>query len=141
MFFIQLQRNSNHVSRNSVRYRKIISRSGGRKSDPSNEARFIFNVGDDGDDTEDNTDDDLDVHTRAIKKVVYEPNGQMNGNEFFIKSTNDIDAVEFHCKGAGVNKSKFDTQRNANTNHTECSSPTYMNQATTSGMNSKIVHS
>ncbi|XP_030564588.1 furin-like protease 2 isoform X4 [Drosophila novamexicana] len=141
IIFAVLQRNSNHVSRNSVRYRKIISRSGGRKSDPSNEARFIFNVGDDGDDTEDNTDDDLDVHTRAIKKVVYEPNGQMNGNEFFIKSTNDIDAVEFHCKGAGVNKSKFDTQRNANTNHTECSSPTYMNQATTSGMNSKIVHS
>lgn len=136
-----VQRNSNHVSRNSVRYRKIISRSDGRMNDPNNEARFIFNVGEDGDDTDDNTDDDLDVTTRTIKKVAYEPNGPMNGNEFFIKSTNDIDAVEFHCKRAdNVNQSKLDTQHNVNI-YTENSSPTYLNQATSSIMNNKVVHS
>lgn len=135
-----MQRNSNYGSRNSVRYRKIISRSG-RKSDPSNEARFIFNVGEDGDDTDDNTDDDMDANVRTVKKVVYEPNGPMNGNEFFIKSTNDIDAVEFHCKGAdNTNQNKFDTHHNANI-YTESNSPTYLNQATSSRMNTKVVHS
>ncbi|XP_017962667.1 furin-like protease 2 isoform X1 [Drosophila navojoa] len=141
IIFAVLQRNSNNVSRNSVRYRKIISRSDGRKSDPRNEARFIFNVGEDGDETDDNTDDDMDVNVRTVKKVVYEPNGPMYGNEFFIKSTNDIDAVEFHCKDADdANQNQFDTHHNANI-YTENSSPTYMHQVTSSRMNSKVVHS
>ncbi|EDW00125.1 furin-like protease 2 isoform X2 [Drosophila grimshawi] len=126
IIFAVLQRNSNHGSRKSVRYRKINSRSGSHKSDPSNEARFIFNVGENGDDTDDNTDDDLDVSER--KKVLYEPNGPMNGSEILIKSTNDIDAIEFQCKGA-----EFDSHYNANINlNTECTNPTYMNHATNS---------
>lgn len=135
---LNLQRNSNHVSRNSVRYRKIISKSsiGRSKCDASsNEARFIFNVGEeeeDPDDTDDNTDDDDNEHhlngntTRGtINRVVYEQqqrrqqqqrtntSGPMNGNEFYIKSTNDIDAIEFHC--SGVNNA-------INVNTTNCSS-------------------
>lgn len=140
-FAFELQRNSNHVSRNSVRYRKIISKSsiGRSKCDASsNEARFIFNVGEeeeDPDDTDDNTDDDDNEHhlngntTRGtINRVVYEQqrqrqqqqqqqrtntSGPMNGNEFYIKSTNDIDAIEFHC--SGVNNA-------INVNTTNCSS-------------------
>lgn len=159
-FAFELQRNSNHVSRNSVRYRKIISKSsiGRSKCDASsNEARFIFNVGEeeeDPDDTDDNTDDDDNEHhlngntTRGtINRVVYEQqrqrqqqqqqrtntSGPMNGNEFYIKSTNDIDAIEFHCSGVNNNA--------INVNTTNCSSsPTSSQQQqppSTSKSNSK----
>ncbi|XP_030379433.1 furin-like protease 2 isoform X2 [Scaptodrosophila lebanonensis] len=130
IIFAVLQRNSNHVSRNSVRYRKIISNSSERKnasskSSNSNEARFIFNIGED--DTDENTEEDFDVNM-DIKRIVYEPKGAIHGgNEFYIKSTNDIDAIEFHCKGGieNIKKSEFQSKRcnrnqednaNANTN-------------------------
>lgn len=127
---LNLQRNSNHISRNSVRYRKI----NGRKCDAGNEARFIFNVGENGDDSDDNTDDDqddLDVNTMRSnnKRIVYEQQQQHhnNGNEFFMKSTNDIDAIEFHGSSKGVNNPKMNT---------DCSSPTYMNPPTSSSSSS-----
>lgn len=121
-----------------MRYRKIISKSSigrGKCDASSNEARFIFNVGEeeeDPDDTDDNTDDDDNEHnlnvnaTRGtINRVVYEQqqrqqqqrkntSGPMNGNEFYIKSTNDIDAIEFHCSGVNNNA--------INVNTTNCSS-------------------
>ncbi|XP_017145820.1 furin-like protease 2 isoform X2 [Drosophila miranda] len=114
IIFAVLQRNSNYVSRNSVRYRKIASKSssGGssrRKKNASaaqtsNEARFIFNVGEDDDtdeDDADNTEDDMLDVTTEVKRIVYDPKGTIHGNEFYIESTKDIDAIEFHCKGAG----------------------------------------
>ncbi|KAL7743091.1 hypothetical protein ACLKA6_015016 [Drosophila palustris] len=131
IIFAVLQRNSNHISRNSVRYRKI----NGRKCDAGNEARFIFNVGENGDDTDDNTDDDqddLDVNTMRSnnKRIVYEQQHHNNGNEFFMKSTNDIDAIEFHgSKGVNCNNPKMNT---------DCSIPTYMNPPTSSSNNRRI---
>lgn len=150
VFSFELQRNSNHVSRNSVRYRKIISKSsiGRSKCDASsNEARFIFNVGEeeeDPDDTDDNTDDDdnnLNVNTTrgAINRVVYEQqqlqrnntSGPINGNEFYMKSTNDIDAIEFHC--SGVNKNAI----NVNTTNCSSSPPTSSQQPPSTSNSSK----
>lgn len=130
-----------------MRYRKIISKSSvGRKCEASsNEARFIFNVGEeDGDDTDDNTDDkddddnhcndNLNVNARSsmMNRVVYEKptSGPINGNEFYIKSTNDIDAIEFHCNG--VNNA-------INVNTTNCSSsPTSSQPPSTSSRSNCI---
>ncbi|XP_034490855.1 furin-like protease 2 isoform X1 [Drosophila innubila] len=131
IIFAVLQRNSNHTSRKSVRYRKI----NGRKCNAGNEARFIFNVDENADDTDDNTDDDndnddLDVNRLLAnnKRIVYEQQHHNNGNEFFMKSTNDIDAIEFHGN-KGV--------KNPNMN-SDCSSPTFMNPPTSSSNNRRI---
>lgn len=155
VLFFRLQRNSNHVSRNSVRYRKIISKSSvGRKCEASsNEARFIFNVGEeDADDTDDNTDDDddgnghgndnLDVNTRGsmMNRVVYEKptsgGGPMNGNEFYIKSTNDIDAIEFHCKG--VNNAINVNTSNCSSTPTSSQPPSTSSRSNSNNNNRRI---
>ncbi|XP_068159733.1 furin-like protease 2 isoform X1 [Drosophila tropicalis] len=140
IIFAVLQRNSNHVSRNSVRYRKIISKSSGNgRKNPtttktSNEARFIFNIGED-DDSDDNTDDDNDNNTMDGKKIVYEPKtSTIHGNEFYLKSTNDIDAIEFHTNNKSSNEShsrrsstnintmEYAKNKNIQTNQTAASS-------------------
>ncbi|XP_016951900.1 furin-like protease 2 isoform X3 [Drosophila biarmipes] len=107
IIFAVLQRNSNHVSRNSVRYRKIAntSSSGRRKNlsaKPTNDARFIFNIGEDEDTDGDNSEDEMDGHVVGTdrNRIVYDRKGKDLGHEFYIESTNDIDAIEFHCKGA-----------------------------------------
>ncbi|KAH8408854.1 hypothetical protein KR009_002398 [Drosophila setifemur] len=119
IIFAVLQRNSNHVSRNSVRYRKIASKSSNRRRNSnakagSNEARFIFNIGEDDDSEDENSEDDGDgsVDTE-VKRIVYEPKGKgtIHGSEFHIVSTNDIDAIEFHCKGAHTSKSESQPRR------------------------------
>ncbi|XP_033150164.1 furin-like protease 2 isoform X1 [Drosophila busckii] len=124
IIFAVLQRNSNHVSRNSVRYRKINSRASGggvsgaiaSSSKLSNEARFIFNVAEralDGDDT------DIDIdNTDEEEHLVYEPRGPTHANEFHVKSTkNDIDAIEFHS-------TKFPTSKKTHHTNANTSSPT-----------------
>ncbi|XP_062140559.1 furin-like protease 2 isoform X2 [Drosophila sulfurigaster albostrigata] len=131
IIFAVLQRNSNHTSRNSVRYRKI----NGRKCEASNEARFIFNVGENGDDTDSDDDNDMmdnsmDTTRRRMnnQRIVYEQQhhnrcGDVppNGNEFYVKSTNDIDAIEFHGNSSS----------SKHVNNPDCSSnsnsPTTMN--------------
>ncbi|XP_017055608.1 furin-like protease 2 isoform X2 [Drosophila ficusphila] len=107
IIFAVLQRNSNHVSRNSVRYRKIAntSSSSGRRKNlstkPTSDARFIFNIGEDDDTDGDNSEDDMDGNLGTdINRIVYDRKGKDHGHEFYIESTNDIDAIEFHCKGA-----------------------------------------
>nr|XP_017011796.2 furin-like protease 2 isoform X3 [Drosophila takahashii] len=105
IIFAVLQRNSNHVSRNSVRYRKIANTSSGRRKNmsakPTSDARFIFNIGEDEDTDGDNSEDELDGNVGTdINRIVYDGKGTDHGHEFYIESTNDIDAIEFHCKGA-----------------------------------------
>ncbi|XP_043658322.1 furin-like protease 2 isoform X2 [Drosophila teissieri] len=105
IIFAVLQRNSNHVSRNSVRYRKIANTSSGRRKNlsakPTSDARFIFNIGEDEDTDGDNSDDEMDGNVGTdINRIVYDRKGNEHGHEFYIESTNDIDAIEFHCKGA-----------------------------------------
>ncbi|XP_041566750.1 furin-like protease 2 [Drosophila elegans] len=130
IIFAVLQRNSNHVSRNSVRYRKIANTSSSRRKNlsakPTSDARFIFNIGEDEDTEGDNSEDELDDNVGTdINRTVYDRKGKDHGHEFYIESTNDIDAIEFHCKGA--QKADFrprrcneighdDIHSNANTN-------------------------
>ncbi|KAI8035334.1 furin-like protease 2 isoform X2 [Drosophila gunungcola] len=114
IIFAVLQRNSNHVSRNSVRYRKIANTSSSRRKNlsakPSSDARFIFNIGEDEDTDGDNSEDELDDNVGTdINRRVYDRKGKDHGHEFYIESTNDIDAIEFHCKGA--QKAEFQPRR------------------------------
>lgn len=84
---------------------------------PTSDARFIFNIGEDDDTDGDNSDDELDgnVGTDINNRIVYDRKGNDHGHEFYIESTNDIDAIEFHCNGAGAQKAETQLQRcNAN---------------------------
>ncbi|KAH8303711.1 hypothetical protein KR018_001969, partial [Drosophila ironensis] len=108
LIFAVLQRNSNHVTRNSVRYRKIMSKSSGRRKGSggksSSEARFIFNIGEDEETDDENSEDEAEAGTE-VKRIVYESRTGGTGgggskrmlhqNEFYIESTNDIDAIGF----------------------------------------------
>ncbi|KAH8385207.1 hypothetical protein KR200_005715, partial [Drosophila serrata] len=97
IIFAVLQRNSNHVTRNSVRYRKIAS----KKRKRTSEARLIFNNGGGEEDEEEEEDNNTEEDDNSEEDRVYKK-GTIHGNEFYIESTNDIDAIEFHCAGAAA---------------------------------------
>ncbi|KPU75290.1 uncharacterized protein Dana_GF19273, isoform B [Drosophila ananassae] len=105
VIFAVLQRNSNHVFRNSVRYKKIISKSSSRRNNssatPKSEARFIFNIGED-DNSQDENSEDEEVGNAGteVKRIVFEPKAKriLHGKEFYIESTKDIDTIKFQCK-------------------------------------------
>lgn len=108
-----LQRNSNHVFRNSVRYKKIMSKSSSRRKNssvtPKSEARFIFNIGEDDNSEEENSEDEEGGNVATeVKRIVFEPKATriLHRKEFYIESTKDIDTIKFQCKG----EQKFEPQ-------------------------------
>lgn len=88
-----------------MRYKKIISKSSSRRNNssatPKSEARFIFNIGED-DNSQDENSEDEEVGNAGteVKRIVFEPKAKriLHGKEFYIESTKDIDTIKFQCK-------------------------------------------